>query len=47
MAKPRYQVRGTDENGDTWTFGTDDRERAEAMLADMREDFEDTELIEG
>ncbi len=42
----RYEVRGTDEDGDTWIFTTDDRGRAEEVFADMRDDLRDVEMLE-
>ena len=39
MADRKYQVRGTDEMGDVWTFSTNDRDRAEEILAEMRNDL--------
>ena len=42
----RYQVTGTNMEGDTWTFGTDYRERAEAALEDMRKDLVHTKLTD-
>lgn len=46
MAKRKFEVTATDEQGDIWTFATDDRERAEAMLADMEQDFSSAEMID-
>jgi hypothetical protein len=46
MAKRKYEVSATDEEGDIWTFSSDDRERAERMLEDMRTDFGEAELAE-
>lgn len=46
FARRKYEVRGTDEEGDVWTFATDDRARAEDALADMRDDLTDAEMIE-
>ena len=42
----RYRITGTDEDGDQWTFSTDDAERASAMLSQMREDLAEVELSE-
>lgn len=42
----KYEIRGTDEDGDTWVFATDDRDRAEEVLADMRSDLRDVEMNE-
>lgn len=47
MFDAKYHVKGRDENGDWWTFSTDDRERAEDMLAQMREDLEAVEMAGG
>jgi hypothetical protein len=41
-----YEVWGEDDLGDVHSFGTNDLERAEEMLALMREDLEDVELTE-
>jgi hypothetical protein len=46
MRKRRYQVSGIDGLGDAHTFGTDDRERAEDIVAIMREDLESVELTD-
>ncbi len=46
MADRKYEVRGTDELGDVWTFATDDRERAENMLAEMQSDLGSVRLTE-
>ena len=46
MPKRKYEVSATDEQDDVWTFASDDRERAETMLADMKHDFGEAELIE-
>lgn len=42
----RYTVTGTDENGDIQAFGSDDRTRADAVLAQMSEDLEDVALVD-
>lgn len=42
----KYEVRGTDEDGDTWIFATDVRDRAQEVLADMRNDLRDVEMTE-
>lgn len=47
MAERKFQIRATDEQGDTWTYGTDDPERARDMLEQMRDDFETVEVIAG
>ena len=46
MLKPKYEVHGCDDLDDVHIYRTDDRERAEEILAIMREDLEDVELIE-
>ena len=46
MAKRKYEVRGEDDVGDIHSFQTDDRERAEEIVAIMREDLENVELVE-
>jgi hypothetical protein len=46
MLKRTYEVHGCDDGDDVHTYRTDDRERAEEILATMREDLEDAELIE-
>lgn len=46
MAKRRFEVTATDEQSDVWTYATDDRERAETMLADMEQDFGSAEMID-
>jgi hypothetical protein len=46
MSDRKYQVRGTTAEGDTWTFATDHKDRAEAILAEMGQDLDDVELIE-
>jgi hypothetical protein len=40
----RYQVSGIDDLGDVHIFSTDDRERAEEIVAIMRQDLEEVEL---
>lgn len=47
MAERKFQIRGIDEQGDTWTFWTDAPERARDMLDQMREDFEKVDVIAG
>ncbi|MFN3943876.1 MAG: hypothetical protein ACK4K7_02955 [Allosphingosinicella sp.] len=42
----KYEVSGTDAEGDRWTFTTESRERAEDVHAQMREDLQDVELKE-
>ncbi len=44
--KRRFEVSGTDDLGDLHTFATDSRQRADEILARMREDLEDVELQE-
>lgn len=44
--KRKYSVSGINEEGDVWTFSTDDKERAEVIQEDMIEDLEDVELNE-
>lgn len=44
MTDQKYRVRGSDYNGDGWTFTTSDRERAEDMFRQFREDLEDVQL---
>ena len=46
MKKRRYEVTGIDDLGDVHTFGTDDLERADEIVAIMREDLEDVELVQ-
>jgi hypothetical protein len=46
MGKRKYEVSGTDDLGDVHTFATDDRERAEEILAIMREDLDEVALKE-
>jgi len=46
VASRKYEVRGTDRLDDVHASRTDHRERAEEMLALMREDAEDVELVE-
>lgn len=46
MAKRRYEVVGEDDLGDVHSFQTDDRERAEEIVAIMREDLDQVELID-
>jgi hypothetical protein len=40
MRKRLYEVSGIDDLGDVHTFGIDDRERAEEIIAIMREALE-------
>jgi hypothetical protein len=40
----KYHVSGRNEDGDVWTFSTDDLERAEDMLSQMREDLDGVKL---
>lgn len=47
MAERKFQIRGTDEQGETWTLGTDDPERARDMPAQMRDEFEKVDVIAG
>ena len=44
--KRRFEVSGTDDLGDVHTFATDDRDRAEEIMAIMGEDLEEVELQE-
>lgn len=44
MDKKKYEVSGTDDEGDIHTFATDDPDRAQAMLATMSEDLENVTL---
>lgn len=44
--KRKYRVSGKTEEGDVWIFSTDDRTRADDMLAQMRQDLADVELIQ-
>ena len=46
MSKRKYEISGEDEEGDVWTFSTDDRERAEAILEDMQKDLRNVEMEE-
>ena len=46
MVRRKYDVSGMDDLGDVQYFATDDRERAQEVLATMREDLEDVELRE-
>ena len=46
MPKRKCEISGTDEEGDVWTFATGDRERAEGVLDEMREDLENVEMKE-
>lgn len=39
MAKRKYEISGTTEEGDVWTFATDDRERAEEIRDEMSADL--------
>ena len=43
MAKRKYEISGTTEEGDVWTFATDDRGRAEEIREEMGEDLKDVE----
>jgi hypothetical protein len=42
----RYTVRGRTAEGELWEFTTDDRERAEQMLADMATNLSNVELVD-
>jgi hypothetical protein len=42
MAK--YQITGVTEEGDSWTFATDDQGRALEMYAQMKQDFEEVKM---
>jgi hypothetical protein len=44
--KRRYHVSGIDDLGDLHIFASDDRERAEEIVAIMREDLDEVELRE-
>lgn len=44
--KRKYQVSGINEEGDVWTFSTDDKERVEVIKDDMVEDLDDVQLNE-
>ncbi len=46
VATRRYEVRGTEQEGDVWSFHTDNADRAQEMMAQMREDLRDVELID-
>jgi hypothetical protein len=46
VKKRKYEVSGIDDLGDVHTFSTDDRERAEEIVAIMREDLDEVELTE-
>lgn len=39
MQKRRFEVSGTTPLGDIWSFSTDDHERAQEILKDMREEI--------
>ena len=43
MAKRKYEISGTTEDGDIWTFATDDRERAEEIREEMSDDLNEVE----
>ena len=40
----KYEIVGTTEEGDSWTFGTDDQGRALEMYAQMKQDFEEVKM---
>jgi hypothetical protein len=46
MSERKFQVCGTDDEGDLHTLHTDDRDRAEAMKAKFAEDLKDVQLRE-
>lgn len=46
MPNWKYEIIGIDEEGDSWTFSTNDKQRAEEMLAEMKQDFETVEMKE-
>ena len=46
MSGRKYEVFGEDEEGDVHSFQIDERQKAEEMLALMREDLEHVELTE-
>ena len=46
VMQQKYEVRGSNQQGDRWTFTTSDRKQAEEMLAQMREYFDDVGLVE-
>jgi hypothetical protein len=45
MYRRIYEVSWTNDEGDAWTFGTDDRDRAQAILAEMQTDTADARLV--
>ncbi|MFC7499028.1 hypothetical protein ACFQRC_07310 [Enterovirga sp. GCM10030262] len=47
MSERKFEVSGTDDDGDVWTFSTTDRERANGVFAQMREDFTEVKLRVG
>jgi len=42
----KYHVTGRDDEGNFWTFSTDDAEQAKDMLCQMREDLQDVQLVD-
>lgn len=40
----KYEITGITEEGDNWTFATDDQGRALEMYAQMKQDFDEVKM---